>query len=281
MGIKRFRPLTPGQRHKVANTFSDIVNPFGKPEKTLLRSYKSTGGRNHTGKMTMRYMDRGHKKRFRVIDFRREKYGIPAIVKTIEYDPIRTGRIALLHYRDGEKRYILAPQGLQVGQTVVSGKNVAPNIGNAMQLANMPLGTIIHNIELNPGQGGKLIRSAGSFAQLLSKERKHVTLKMPSGETRMVLASCMASVGAVSNTDHNLERHGKAGRKRWFGIRPRTRGVAMNPVDHTMGGGEGRASGGHPRSRKGLLAKGLKTRNRTKPSNRFIVERRTKGYGTK
>lgn len=279
MGVRRFRPLTPGQRHKVANDNSDITSYV--PEKSLLRSSKRSGGRNHTGKMTMRYLGGGHKRRFRVIDFKRDKEGIPAVVKSIEYDPMRTGRIALLQYKDGEKRYILAPQGLQVGQTIVSGKNVTPNVGNAMLLANIPLGTIVHNIELNPGQGGKFIRSAGAYAQLTAKENKFVTLKMPSGETRMVLAACMATVGSVSNADHNQEVHGKAGRIRWFGRRSRNRPVAMNPVDHPMGGGEGRASGGHPRSRNGQLAKGLKTRSRTKGSNRYIIERRTKGYGSK
>lgn len=279
MGVKRFKPITPGQRHKVANDFSDITSDT--PEKSLLRQHKKSGGRNQTGKMTMRYIGGGHKQRYRVIDFKRDKFDIPAVVKSIEYDPIRTARIALLNYKDGEKRYILAPQGIQVGQTVLSGKNVPPNIGNAMPLSNIPLGTIVHNIELNPGQGGKMIRSAGSYAQLTAKEGKYVVLKMPSGETRMVLANCMGTIGSVSNTDHILEVHGKAGRVRWLGRRPRTRGVAMNPVDHPMGGGEGRASGGHPRSRKGKKSKGVKTRSRTKASNRFIIERRSKGYGHK
>ncbi len=279
MGLKRFRPITPGQRHKVANDNKDITTYV--PEKSLLRPSKRSGGRNHTGKMTMRYIGGGHKRRLRLIDFKRDKEGVPAIVQSIEYDPMRTGRIALLQYNDGEKRYILAPQGLQVGQTILSGKNIAPNIGNAMPLSGIPLGTIVHNIELNPGQGGKFIRSAGTYAQLNAKEGKFVILKMPSGETRMVLAACMATVGSVSNTDHKLEVHGKAGRVRWFGRRSRTRPVAMNPVDHPMGGGEGRASGGHPRSRNGQLAKGLKTRKRTKSSNRYIIEKRTKGYGSK
>ena len=279
MGVKRYRPLTPGQRHKVANDNSDITSYV--PEKSLLRPHKRSGGRNHTGKMTMRYIGGGHKKRLRVIDFKRDKHDIPAEVKSIEYDPIRTGRIALLQYKDGEKRYILAPQGLQVGQILVSGQNAVPNIGNAMALASIPLGTIVHNIELNPGQGGKFIRSAGTYAQLTAKEGKFVVLKMPSGETRMVLAACMATVGSVSNTDHILEVHGKAGRIRWYGRRPRTRAVVMNPVDHPMGGGEGRASGGQPRSRKGKGLRGQKTRNKTKASNRYIIERRTKGYGSK
>ncbi len=279
MGVKRFRPLTPGQRHKATNDNSDITSYV--PEKSLLRPVKSSGGRNHTGKMTMRYIGGGHKRRFRIIDFKRDKFDIPGTVMSIEYDPMRTGRIALINYKDGEKRYILAPQGLQVGQTILSGKNVAPNLGNAMPLSSIPLGTIVHNIELNPGQGGKFIRSAGTYAQLNAKEAKMVVLKMPSGETRMVLATCMATVGSVSNTDHILEAHGKAGRIRWFGRRPRTRAVVMNPVDHPMGGGEGRASGGQPRSRKGKGLRGQKTRNKTKASNRFIIERRTKGYGSK
>jgi len=279
MGVRRFRPHTPGQRHKVLNDNSDITK--GTPEKSLLRPHKRSGGRNRTGKMTMRYLGGGHKKRFRVIDFKRDKANIPAKVVGIEYDPMRTARIALLQYKDGEKRYIIAPQGLLPGQTVLSGKDITPNVGNAMPLSGIPLGTIVHNIELNPGQGGKFIRSAGSYAQLAAKEGRFAVLKMPSGETRMVLSTCMATVGSVSNADHNQEVHGKAGRIRWFGRRPRNRGVAMNPVDHPMGGGEGRASGGHPQSRQGKLAKGQKTRNRTKSSNRFIIERRTKGYGSK
>ena len=279
MGVRRFRPLTPGQRHKVANDNSDITSYV--PEKSLLRPSKRSGGRNHSGKLVMRFIGGGHKRRFRVIDFKRDKFDIPGLVMSIEYDPMRTGRIALIQYKDGEKRYILAPQGLQVGQTVLSGKNVVPNLGNAMPLSSIPLGTIVHNVELNPGQGGKFIRSAGTYAQLNAKEGKFAVLKMPSGETRMVLSTCMATVGSVSNTDHILEVHGKAGRRRWLGVRPRTRAVVMNPVDHPMGGGEGKASGGQPRSRKGKGLRGQKTRSRTKNSNRFIIERRTKGYGSK
>lgn len=279
MGVRRFAPLTPGQRHKVANDYSEITKGF--PEKSLLRPHKKSGGRNGTGKMTMRYIGGGHKQRYRVIDFKRDKVNIPAVVVGIEYDPMRTSHIALLQYKDGEKRYILAPQGLQVGQTVTSGRNIAPNIGNAMPLSDVPLGTIVHNIELNPGQGGKFIRSAGSYAQLTAKEGRFAVLKMPSGETRMVLSTCQATIGSVSNADHILEVHGKAGRRRWLGRRSRNRGVAMNPVDHPMGGGEGRASGGHPRSRTGRKTKGVKTRSRTKASNRYIIERRTKGYGHK
>jgi large subunit ribosomal protein L2 len=274
MGLKKLRPLTPGQRFKLINDNSDLT--AGKPEKSLTRPYKSSGGRNNTGKMTMRYMGGGHKKQYRIIDFKREKDGVPAVVKTIEYDPNRSARIALVFYKDGEKRYILAPQGLQVGQTIISGKEVAPEVGNTMFLSEVPLGTIIHNIELRPGQGGSLARSAGSYAQLTARDGKYAVLKMPSGEVRMILVTCKATIGAVSNPDHNLEIHGKAGRKRWLGVRPRNRGVAMNPVDHPMGGGEGRASGGHPRSRKGLKAKGLKTRYPKKASNSLIIEKRKK-----
>jgi large subunit ribosomal protein L2 len=229
----------------------------------------------------MRYIGGGHKKMYRIIDFKRDKDGIPATVKTIEYDPNRTARIALVVYKDGEKRYIIAPQGLKVGQQIMSGKNAAPEIGNALPLTHIPLGTFIHNIELQPGKGAQLARSAGSYAQLAAREGKYAVLRMPSGETRKILVNCKATIGTVSNPDHNLEVHGKAGRKRWLGIRPRNRGVAMNPVDHPMGGGEGRASGGHPRSRKGLIAIGKKTRSPKKKSNKLILERRSPGYGHK
>ncbi len=274
MGLKKLRPLTPGQRFKLVGDFSELTSD--RPEKSLTAPYKSSGGRNNTGKMTMRYLGGGHKKQYRIIDFKRDKSGIPAVVKSIEYDPNRSARIALLFYKDGEKRYILAPQGLQVGQTVVSGKGAAPEIGNSLPLSEIPLGSVIHNIELRPGQGGAMARSAGTYAQLTAREGKYAVLKMPSGELRMILVTCMATIGSVSNPDHNLEIHGKAGRKRWLGRRPRNRGVAMNPVDHPMGGGEGRASGGHPRSRKGLKAKGKKTRYPKKASNKLIIERRKK-----
>ena len=274
MGLKKLRPLTPGQRFKLVNDFAEITE--SKPEKSLLVSSKNSGGRNNSGKMTMRYIGGGHKKQFRLIDFKRDKFGIPATVKTIEYDPNRTARIALVVYKDGEKRYIIAPQGLKVGQTVVSGTGAAPEVGNTLLLSEIPLGTIIHNIELRPGQGAAIARSAGSYAQLSAREGKYATLKMPSGETRMILITCMATVGSVSNPDHNLQVAGKAGRNRWLGMRPRTRPVAMNPVDHPMGGGEGRASGGHPRSRKGLPAKGYKTRYKQKASNKYIIEGRKK-----
>jgi large subunit ribosomal protein L2 len=274
MGIRKFRPVTPGTRFKAANTFEEITK--STPEKSLLVSKKSSGGRNNTGKMTMRYLGGGHKQKYRVIDFKRNKIDIPAKVASIEYDPNRSGRIALLHYADGEKRYILAPQGLQVGQTITNGPKAAPEVGNTLPLSEIPLGSLVHNIELQPGQGGKLDRSAGSFAQLLNRDGKYAIVKLASGETRMIVAACMATVGSVSNPDHILERKGKAGANRWRGRRPRNRAVAMNPVDHPMGGGEGRASGGHPRSRKGLKAKGYKTRTPKKYSNRFIIERRKK-----
>ena len=211
-----------------------------------------------------------------MIDFKRDKKDIPATVATIEYDPNRTARIALLHYADGEKRYIIAPEGLQVGQIVLSGEAVAPEVGNALPLKSIPLGSIIHNIELNPGQGGSMARSAGAYAQLAARDGKYASIKLPSGEVRMILVTCMATIGAVSNAEKANEVLGKAGRKRWLGRRPRVRGVAMNPVDHPMGGGEGRASGGHPRSRNGMLAKGYKTRNKKKISDRYIIERRKK-----
>jgi len=274
MAVRKYNPVTPGTRHKVAGMFEDITTD--KPEKSLLIPVRRTGGRNSSGKMTIRNVGGGHKKMYRIIDFKRNKDGVPAMVNSIEYDPNRSARIALLHYVDGEKRYIIAPTGLKVGQTVKSGKDVAPELGNALFLSDIPLGTIIHNIELRPGQGASLARSAGSYAQLLSRDGNYAVVKLPSGETRMILITCKATVGTVSNPDHALERSGKAGRSRWQGRRPRVRGVAMNPVDHPMGGGEGRASGGLPRSRKGLPAKGYKTRAPKKLSSKHIVERRKK-----
>lgn len=272
MALKKFNPVTPGTRHKIATDFSEITT--NKPEKSLTVGLKKSGGRNNTGKMTMRYIGGGHKRKYRIIDFKRDREGVDATVKTIEYDPNRSARIALVEYKDGEKRYIIAPNGLQVGSVIKSGKGVAPEVGNALYLADIPLGTIIHNIELYPGQGGTLARSAGSFAQLNARDGKYAIIKMPSGEVRMILTTCKATIGSVSNSEHNLTRSGKAGRSRWLGRRPRVRGVVMNPVDHPMGGGEGRASGGHPRSRKGLPAKGYKTRSKTKASNRYIVSKR-------
>ncbi|KGN72415.1 50S ribosomal protein L2 [Porphyromonas macacae] len=274
MGIRKLKPTTPGQRHKIIGAFDTIT--ASAPEKSLVCGKPKKGGRNNTGKMTIRYVGGGHKRRFRFIDFKRTKDGIPAVVKTIEYDPNRTSRIALLYYVDGEKSYILAPDGLQVGQTVMSGEDAAPEVGNALPLSKIPVGTIIHNIELRPGQGAKLVRSAGANAQLTSREGTYVVIKMPSGETRRILSACKATIGSVGNKDHALEKSGKAGRSRWLGRRPHNRGVVMNPVDHPMGGGEGRASGGHPRSRTGLYSKGLKTRAPKKHSSKYIIERRKK-----
>jgi large subunit ribosomal protein L2 len=274
MGVKKFNPVTPGQRFKIVNDFDTLT--ASRPEKSLIVTKKRSGGRNNTGKMTMRYIGGGHRKKLRLIDFKRDKHGIEGVVKTIEYDPNRTANIALVFYKDGEKRYIIAPNGIQVGQKISSGEKAAPEIGNALFLKDIPLGTLIHNIEMRPGQGGKLARSAGSYAQLAARDGRYATLKMPSGETRTILTACMATIGTVSNADHDKESHGKAGRVRWMGRRPRVRGVAMNPVDHPMGGGEGRASGGHPRSRKGLYAKGYKTRKKKNPSNKYIIERRKK-----
>ncbi len=274
MAVKRFKPVTPGTRFRVGGDYSDITTNV--PEKSLVVSHKKSGGRNHSGKMTIRNVGGGHKKSYRLIDFKRNKFDIPATVATMEYDPNRSARIVLLNYVDGEKRYMLAPEGIQVGQTVLSGDAVPPEIGNTLPLKNIPLGSIIHNIELNPGQGGILARSAGTYAQLSARDGKYAIIKLPSGETRMILATCLATIGTVSNSEKANEVLGKAGRKRWLGRRPRVRGVAMNPVDHPMGGGEGRASGGHPRSRKGLLAKGFKTRDKKKSSDRYIIERKKK-----
>lgn len=274
MAVRKIKPATPGQRNKIISAFDNITKAV--PEKSLLRPLRKTGGRNVNGRRTMRYIGGGHKQMYRVIDFLREKDGINATVRAIEYDPNRSSRIALVVYEDGEKRYIIAPVGLQVGQKIVSGKDATPEIGNTMFLNDIPLGTIVHNIELKPGKGAALARSAGTYAQLSAREGKYAIIKLPSGETRMVLTSCRATIGTVSNPDHNLERSGKAGRSRWQGRRPRVRGVVMNPVDHPMGGGEGRASGGHPRSRKGLPAKGFKTRDKKKYSAKHIIERRKK-----
>ena len=274
MAVRKFKPVTPGQRHKIISAFEEITETV--PEKSLTYGKRSTGGRNNDGKMTMRYHGNGHKRKFRLIDFKRDKDGIPATVKTIEYDPNRSARIALLFYADGEKRYITAPAGLKVGAKLLSGKGAAPEIGNALPLSEIPVGTVIHNIEMRPGQGAMLVRSAGNSAQLTSREGNYCVIKLPSGEIRQILSACKATIGAVGNADHNLESSGKAGRERWLGWRPRNRGVSMNPHDHPMGGGEGKASGGHPRSRKGLYAKGKKTRSRMKPSSKYIIERANK-----
>ncbi len=274
MAVRKVKPTTPGQRSKVAGSFDDITTNV--PEKSLLSSKKRSGGRNNRGKMTVRNIGGGHKRKYRVIDFMRNKDGVAGTINSIQYDPNRSARIALVYYSDGEKRYIISPNGLKVGQVIMSGKEVTPEIGNTLYLADIPLGTVIHNIELQPNKGAVLARSAGSYAQLTSRDGKFAIVKLPSGESRMILVTCRATIGSVSNSDHALERSGKAGRSRWLGRRPRVRGVAMNPVDHPMGGGEGKSSGGHPRSRTGVLAKGFKTRSKKKASNKYIVESRKK-----
>ena len=274
MSVRKLKPITPGQRFRVVNGFDAITTD--KPEKSLLTPIKRSGGRNSQGKMTMRHIGGGHKRRYRIIDFKRERFNDEAEVMSIQYDPNRTAFIALVQYADGEKRYVIAQNGLQVGQKIVSGESVAPEVGNAMTLANIPLGTIISCIELRPGQGAVMARSAGAFAQLMARDGKYATVKLPSGETRMLLVGCLAVIGVVSNSDHQLLVSGKAGRSRWLGRRPRVRPVVMNPVDHPMGGGEGKSSGGHPRSKNGIPAKGYRTRSKTKASNKYIVERRKK-----
>ena len=275
MAVRKFKPTTPGQRHKVIGVFKGVITAT-TPEKSLTVGKRQSGGRNNEGHLTARYLGGGHKRKYRIIDFKRNLDGIPAVVKSIEYDPNRSARIALLYYVDGAKAYIIAPNGLEVGQTVVSGPDAAPEIGNSLPLSQIPVGTLIHCIELRPGQGAFMARSAGTAAQLISRDGAYAIIKLPSGETRKVLAQCKATVGVVGNSEHNLEQSGKAGRSRWLGRRPHNRGVVMNPVDHPMGGGEGRASGGHPRSRKGLYSKGLKTRSPKKTSSKYIIERRKK-----
>jgi large subunit ribosomal protein L2 len=275
MAVRKFNPITPGQRFRVAIK-RDELTKGAEPEKSLLVSLGKTGGRNAQGHRTMRHRGGGHKRRYRIIDFKRNKQGA-AVVQSVQYDPYRTAFIALVEYADGEKSYILAPKGLQVGQKVNAGSGVAPETGNCMFLSEVPLGAIVHNVELHPGQGGILVRSAGTAATMMGREDRYAVLRMPSGETRRILLTCRVTIGTVSNSDHNLEVMGKAGRNRWKGWRPRNRPVAMNPVDHPMGGGEGRASGGHPRSRNGIMAKGQKTRSRTKPSNALIISRRKTG----
>jgi len=274
MALKKFRPITPGQRHKIALTFDDITT--SKPEKSLLGRKKRSGGRNDTGKMTIENIGGGHKKRYRIIDFKRNKFGISAKVATIEYDPNRTANIALLHYVDGEKRYIVAPSDLKVGMEVISAKDAPISVGNTLPLGNLPLGTIIHNVELRPGQGAILVRSAGASAQLMAKDEKYAVIKLASGEIRKILMTCLATIGSVSNPQHQLEVHGKAGRRRWMGRRPNVRATVKNPVDHPMGGGEAKSSGGHPRNKNGVPAKGFKTRNKKKHSSKYIIERRKK-----
>ncbi len=273
MAVKRLKPSTPGSRFAVLNKRSEVTTK--KPEKSLLISIHDKVGRSSNGNKTVRFRGGGHKKKYRIIDFKRDKFQIPGIVQTIEYDPYRSAFISLVVYKDGEKRYMITPEGLEVGQEILSGEKVSPEVGNAMKLANIPLGTIIHSIELHPGQGAAIARSAGTYAQLLAREGKYAVIKLPSSETRLILNECLATIGSVSNSDHALFIRGKAGRSRWLGKRPRTRNTAKNPVDHPMGGGEGKKSGGHPRSKKGLYAKGQKTRKK-KSSDKVILERRKK-----
>lgn len=273
MAIKKLKPTTPGTRFRSNSTFDEITK--STPEKSLTVSIKKSGGRNNLGHITTRFIGGGHKRRYRVIDFKRNKTGVPAKVFSIEYDPNRTCRIALLHYADGEKRYILAPEGLKVGQKVVSGPGSDIQVGNALPLKEMPLGSFVHNVEMKPGKGGQLGRSAGVSLQLMAKEGGYAQLKMPSGEVRMIRLDCMATYGVVGNAEQENISLGKAGRNRWLGRRSSVRGVAMNPVDHPMGGGEGKTSGGgHPVSPWGQKAKGLKTRKRKKDSNKYIIKRR-------
>ena len=272
MAIRKLKPNTPGQRQRSVSAFDTITK--STPEKSLLAPLKKSGGRNNHGRITSRHRGGGHKRRYRIIDFKRNKHGIPARVAAIEYDPNRSARIALLVFADGEKRYIIAPDGVEVGQTVLSGPDATPDLGNCLPLTNIPLGTSVHAIEMVPGRGAQLARSAGTYAQLTAREGKLATLKLPSGEVRQVPVTCMATIGQTSNPDHFNIEIGKAGRSRWLGIRPQTRGVAMNPVDHPMGGGEGKSSGGHPKSPTGVYAKGFKTRKKNKASNKYIVRRR-------
>ena len=272
MAIRKLNPVTPGQRQRSVSAFDEVTKSV--PEKRLLKPLTRKGGRNATGRMMVRHQGGGHKRRYRLIDFKRNKFGVPARVASIQYDPNRSARIALLVYADGDQRYIIAPDRLAVGQTVQNGPDAPPEVGNCMPMESIPLGTFVHAIEMKPGKGAQLARSAGTFAQLTAREGKYVTLKLPSGEVRQILGRCLATIGTTSNPDHMNINYGKAGRKRWLGVRPKVRGVAMNPVDHPMGGGEGRASGGHPRSPSGKPAKGGKTRKRNKLSDKYIVRRR-------
>ena len=273
MALKKLKPNTPGQRQMSVSAFDTITR--STPEKSLLAPIKKKGGRNNTGRIMVRHQGGGHKRRYRVIDFKRNKFGVPARVASIEYDPNRSARIALLVYADGEKRYIVAPNEIKVGNTIQNGPDAPPEPGNCLPLSKIPVGSFVHAIEMKPGKGAQLARSAGTFAQLTAREGKHAILRLPSGETRMVMVSCMATIGTTSNPDHMNIVLGKAGRNRWLGVRPKTRGVAMNPVDHPMGGGEGKASGGHPKSPTGIPAKGYRTRKRNKPSDKMIIRRRT------
>jgi large subunit ribosomal protein L2 len=272
MPIKKYSPVTPGTRFRLGNDYSAVTTD--NPLKSLTKGKHRSGGRNHDGKMTMRHIGGGHKKKYRVIDFKRDKENIPGTIKSVEYDPNRSAYIALVAYADGEKRYIIAPDKISVGDVILSGEKATPDVGHAMYLSAIPLGSSIHAIELNPGRGAALARSAGTYGVMMGREGKYGIVKLPSGEVRKILLTCKATIGTTSNPDHGLTVLGKAGRKRWLGRRPRTRGVAMNPVDHPMGGGEGRASGGHPRSRTGIMAKGQKTRKANNPSSKLIISKR-------
>jgi large subunit ribosomal protein L2 len=275
MGIKKYKPVTPSQRYRTVSDFSDITKT--EPEKSLLAPIKRSGGRNNKGRITVRRRGGGHKQRYRIIDFKRRKLGVPSKVAAIEYDPNRSARIALLHYADGEKRYILAPNDLKVGDAVEAGPEADIKPGNALPLDRIPLGTMVHNIEMVAGKGGQMARSAGSYAQLMAKEGATATLKLPSGEMRRVHRMCYATIGQVGNLDHENVIWGKAGKTRWMGRRPKVRGVAMNPIDHPLGGGEGKSSGGrHPSTPWGKPTKGYKTRKKHKPSDKYIVRRRQK-----
>ncbi len=274
MGIRKLKPTSPGRRFQTVNDFSEIT--ASEPEKSLLAPLRKKGGRNNHGRVTAWQRGGGHKRRYRIIDFKRDKFDVPAKVSSIEYDPNRSSNIALLIYSDGEKRYILAPHNLKVGDEVLSAEKADIRPGNAMKLRNIPLGTLLHNVELKEGKGGQMVRSAGNFAQLMAKEGNHATLRLPSGEIRMVRIDCMATIGQLGNAQHEIVSLGKAGRKRWLGKRPNVRGVAMNPVDHPMGGGEGKSSGGrHPCTPWGKPTKGYKTRDRNKASERYIVKKRS------
>jgi large subunit ribosomal protein L2 len=279
MAIKKFKPVTPGMRFRSIVDNSDILTKK-PPERSLLEGLSKSGGRNHHGRITSRRRGGGHKRRYRRIDFRRDKFGIPGKIAAIEYDPNRSSNIALVHYADGEKRYILHPRGLEVGTTIMSGPDADIKVGNALPLANVPLGTVVHNIELKPGKGGQMARSAGAGVQVVAKEGKYVALRLPSTEVRQVLKTCLATIGQVGNIEHNLQTIGKAGANRWRGRRPKVRGVAMNPVDHPLGGGEGRASGGRPPVTPWGKREGKKTRNKRKQSNKYIIRGRKRGKAT-
>ena len=272
MAIKKVKPTTNSRRQYSIEVFDDLTKK--EPERALLAPLKKKGGRNNNGRITTRHQGGGHKRQYRIIDFKREKLDIPARITSIEYDPNRSARIALLVYADGEKRYIIAPNEVKVGQTLLSGPTAPPEPGNCLPLENIPLGMFVHAIEMRPGKGAQIARSAGTYAQLTAREGRYATLKLPSGETRLIPINCMATIGTTSNPDHMNIELGKAGRNRWLGVRPKVRGVAMNPVDHPMGGGEGKASGGHPQSPTGVPAKGYKTRKRSKQSNKYIIRRR-------